>query len=99
MSRTVYIDISAKLEEWTADSVVAITNGGEIIRQGLKMKTRLPHRATTGHRTAHEVGQESRSPSLSKGLLSHIVKSQAARVHSGYRVRLLRLWEDEMAKR
>jgi hypothetical protein len=31
MARTVYVDISAKLEEWTADSVVAMTNGGEII--------------------------------------------------------------------
>lgn len=31
MARTVYIDISAKLEEWTADSVVAMTNGGEIV--------------------------------------------------------------------
>jgi hypothetical protein len=30
MARTVYIDISAKLENWTADSVIAMTNGGEI---------------------------------------------------------------------
>ncbi len=27
--RTVYIDVSAKVENWTADSIIALTNGGE----------------------------------------------------------------------
>ena len=29
--RTVYIDLSAKLEQWAADSVVAMTDGGETV--------------------------------------------------------------------
>lgn len=30
MGRTVYIDVSAKVENWTADSVIALTNGGDV---------------------------------------------------------------------
>jgi hypothetical protein len=43
MASTVFIDISAKLENWTADSVVAMTNGGEIalvVLTGVKQQTR-----------------------------------------------------------
>lgn len=29
--RTVYIDLSAKLEQWTADTVIAMANGGETV--------------------------------------------------------------------
>lgn len=31
MTRTVYIDLSAKTEEWRLDSVVAMTNGGDTV--------------------------------------------------------------------
>ena len=31
MARTVYIDLSAKLEQWTADTVIAMANGGETV--------------------------------------------------------------------
>lgn len=31
MARIVYIDLSAKLEQWTADTVIAMANGGETV--------------------------------------------------------------------
>ena len=31
MARVVYIDMSAKLEQWSVDSVIAMTDGGETV--------------------------------------------------------------------
>lgn len=55
--RTVYIDLSAKLEQWAADSVVAMADGGENVlivpakvkqaaREWLKEQDRHPRRET-----------------------------------------------------
>ncbi|MBX3054415.1 MAG: hypothetical protein KF753_23280 [Caldilineaceae bacterium] len=43
MTRTVYIDLSAKIEEWSADSAIAMTNGGEtvfLVRARVKRQAR-----------------------------------------------------------
>lgn len=58
MTRTVYIDLSAKLENWRDDSVIAMTDGGEtvmIVSAKVKRKARdwlrirYPRRRGTFH--------------------------------------------------